>query len=173
MPAPGAVAEPAQEIGQLALGPGVHHVLGADLGLRVHPHVQWPLVSVAETPVALVELTGADPEVEEHPAHLVDAQVGHHLGQLVEAGLAHRDTVTERRQPGRRRRHGVGVAVDADEGQVGVGLEHGGGVATVAQGGVDVDPGRHLAEEVDHAVDQHRVVDGGRDLAGHRPCSVR
>ncbi len=124
--------------------------------------------------MGLVDLPGADAEVEQHAADLGHAEVLDHLAELVEAGLADADPVTERRQAGRRGRDGVGVPVDADQREGGVGVEDGGGVAPVAQGGVHVDPRRGRGEHLHDALDHDGVVDGG-EVSGrrHRPRSVR
>ena len=61
-----------------SLGPGVHDVLGRDPASAgsspVHAHVERAVVAVAEAPVGLVDLRGADAEVEEHAADLGRAE---------------------------------------------------------------------------------------------------
>ena len=70
----------------------------------------------------------------------------------------------ERREPCGGGGQGLGVPVQAEDGQVGVGVEERGGVASPADGGVDDDAGRHRGEQRRHLFDHYRLV---VELLGH------
>ena len=107
----------------------------------VHPHVQRGVDGVAEAAVGPVELQRGDAEVEQHALHLGDAEPVEDVGQLVEDGGDEGDAVgvAGGLDPPGGLGARVGVAVEADQPEAGVGVEHRERVAGQAEGGVDED----------------------------------
>ena len=107
----------------------------------VHPHVQRRVGGVAEAAVGAVELQRGDPEVEQHALDLGDAEPVEDLGQFVEDGRDEGGAVGEAGglDPAGRLGAGVGVAVEADQPEAGVGVEQGQGVTGQSERGVDQD----------------------------------
>ena len=128
----------AQDSRQLVHRVGVEHVgRGQSLGV-IHPHVQWGVLRVGESPLAYVELHRGHPEVEEHGVDLRAAEIDEHFRDLVIDGVHERDPVTESGQPLPRQTKRIRVAVDADELSVWAGSQYGFAVATQSEGGIDV-----------------------------------
>jgi hypothetical protein len=127
--------------GQVAAGVGVHDVGRGAGAAGVHPHVQRGVGGVAEAAGRPVQLQRGDAEVEQHPLHLRDAQVGQHVGELVEDGGHQGRPVAAAggREPGGGLGAGVGVAVQADQSQPRVGTQQGQRVTGQAEGAVDED----------------------------------
>ena len=114
---------------------------GGPRGVGVHPHVQRGVDGVAEAAVGAVELQRGDAEVEQHALHLGDAEPVEHVGEFVEDGgdEGHAVGVAGGLDAAGGLGPRVGVAVEADQPQAGVGVEHRQRVAGQAEGGVDED----------------------------------
>ena len=176
-----------QHAGEVLRRVGVDDVGGGARGGRVHPHVQRGVGGVAEAALGPVELQRGDAEVEQHALHLGDAEPVEDVGQLVEDGGHEGDPVAVAGglDPAGGLGAGVGVAVEADQPEAGVGVEHRQRVAGQAEGGVDEDGavgGAGGGEEFGDALEQdghvHRGPGAGRrgrSGAAHRrlPLEVR
>ena len=120
---------------------GVDDVGGGAPGARVHPHVQRGVGGVAEAAVGAVQLQRGDAEVEQDALHLVDAEAVEDVGQLVEDGGDQGGAVgvAGGLDPAGGLGAGVGVAVQADQPEAGVGVEQRQRVAGQPERGVDED----------------------------------
>ena len=166
------VAVGVQQAGQLRLGGAVDQVGGAHRPRGIHAHVERAGRPVAEAPLGPVELRGADAEVEQGAAGGGVAELAEHGPQLVESAVAQGRAVAEALQAFRGGVDRVGILVEPDERQVGMGVEQCLGVAPAAHGGVDHDPGRDGGEQLDHQVHQDGTVDEPVAL-GCRPAHWR
>jgi hypothetical protein len=129
-------------------------------------------VAEREAPLGSIELRGGHPEVEQDAGDRSGAGPLHRLGQLVEAAPVEPDPVTEGGEGGAGGVQRRGVAIEAQEGQAGVGLEHGAGVAAAAEGGVHEGAGRYRGQQRRDALDHHRGVVESALLVGHGVSSV-
>ena len=92
---------------------------------------------------------------------------GDHRGQLVGAGVVRLGPGPVGGQSGSRHGQGLRVPVDAEDPEILAGIEQGHRVAGAAEGGVDHGAGGHGVEELEHPVQQDRVVDEGTGV-GHQ-----
>ncbi len=121
---------------QLVLAGGVEDVGGRGPVARlVHPHVEWRVGAVTEAAVELIELQAGDAEVEQHRVR----GAGQDVGDLGVDGVHAFEAVTEAGEAFTGQTQGLGVTVDPDGAGLAEALEHGLGVATHAEGGVDVE----------------------------------
>jgi hypothetical protein len=151
---------------ELDHGVRVDHIGRSSSRRRVHPHVQERVAGVSEAAIVGVELERGDPEVEQHPVDAVDPEVVEDLGEGVIDGVDDRDPVAVRSQPMIGPSQRLGVAVDADQPDVGMAGQQCGGVAAEAEGRVD-DNGRRNPSDRIEQLENPLKHDG--DVPRHRP----
>ena len=127
------LAVAAQYPDQIPRGISVDHLFRGDAGGRVHPHVQWRVLRVRETPVDLVELHGRYPEVEQHTVHSVQFKSTEHSGQFVVHRVHEVSSIGVRRKAFGAASQGPRVAVQPDQQQIRMGREHRLGMSTQAE----------------------------------------
>ena len=168
-----------QHAGQLVLGVAVDDVGRGERLPHVHPHVERPVRPVAEAALGSIELWGADSQIEQRTADVptcprLMSKLLQRRRDLVERAPAEDHPVREAGQRSRRRVDGLAIAVEADQPQVGPGLEERPCVAACADGRIDHHARRHRPHDLDDLVDHHRPVEErlahpqppGRDTVG-------
>src|SRR5258707_6229474 len=75
----------------------------------------WLLALEGEPAARLVELVGREPEVEEHRGGPLDAGADGERAEVAEAAVTEHHPRPEAREPLRRAREGLGIAVDAEQ----------------------------------------------------------
>ena len=164
-----------EELDERVLVGGVDHVGSGAPDRRVHAHVEGGVPAVGEAPLGHVELGRADAEVEERPGEspLVlrgtpfVLHLSHHRGQGIEARPADHRPVPEHRQLAGGGGHGDGVTVESQQGDARIGLEQRPGVAGTAERGVEDEPRRDGAQQVDDLGGHDGIV--GKGLAHPQP----
>ena len=96
------------------------------------------------------------------------------FGEVVEATVLDGGAITEPRQRGAGRVHGIGIAVEAEEPDLRCGIEERRGVAAATDGRVDDQPRRDDREELDHTVPEDWFVSERRHriVTTHSPRSL-
>src|SRR3712207_5011255 len=88
-PAARLLAEPPDEVGQLALRKAIDEITRGDALLRVEAHVERSLVTKREPPLGLVELRRRQTEIEQNPIQRRDPMLSGNCSQFREV-CAHR-----------------------------------------------------------------------------------
>jgi hypothetical protein len=136
---------------------------------RVHAHVERRVTPVRKTAFGHIELRRADTEVKEDTGQATLVSRGaqlvleavHDVAERVEPGPADDGTGAEDSQLAGGRGHGDRIAVDAEERDSGVSLEEATSVTGTAQGGIEYQTGRHLAEEIGDLGRHYRLMGEG------------
>ncbi len=152
----GELAVVREHLGQLLLRVGLEDLRGRGLHPLVHPHVQRPLVHVAEPALWGIQLEGGDAEVDEDAADLLEGNV--EIGQVLEIGLEERDPLGVGSESFPGDLEGLPVAVQADQAGPGILFEEDQGVTGQPQGAVDVGPLPPGVKEFDDFGGQDRAV---------------
>jgi hypothetical protein len=149
------LAQIADGADQFLVAGGLQPLRGGQIVARVHAHVGPGIEPEGKAAVALVELEGGDPEVEQDA---VEAGVGQR-GQVAEVQVD--ETEGLRKADGRVGGALGGRRIAVQCGDAGAGIEHQPGVAAPAEGAVeDVHP-LVRCEELEHLVQHDGKVPGG------------
>jgi hypothetical protein len=150
----------------------VHHVRSCLPAAGVHPHIQRSVKGVGEAAFTLIELEGGNAEVHQDPVHLGNAEVSQDVFDFVIDGVDKVGARFKGRQPFTSQGKGFFITVDADQVQVGEALQHGLGVATHAERGINGHGGFTAAsgrfesgrQQIDAPVPKDRHMAFGRGL---------
>ena len=146
----------ANELGLVVV---VDHVGGRQRLGGVHPHVERRVGPVREAALGPVQLWAAHTQVEQH-SHDVPLALGFcDLGQVLEAAVHDPGPFAEASECLLCRPHRHRIPVDAEEPEVGTGVEQEPGMPTAAGSGVDDRAGRNGQEQVDHFPAHDRTMD--------------
>ena len=75
------------DAGELRDARGVYEVFGGTLRVRVHSHVEGPVVSEAEPSLGVVEVEGRNPEIREYDIEGLSRQALAQMGKIPEVCL--------------------------------------------------------------------------------------
>ena len=139
-----------------------HDVGGGAPARRVHAHVERRVLRVGEPALGAVELQRRHAEVEEHPLHFAESLGPHGARDAVVDRVHEPGPVAVLREALAGDAERVGVAIEADDGEIREALEEGGRVPAHAERGVDEHGAVGLdggCQELERALEHHRGVD--------------
>ena len=156
----------AEDRGQRALFGVIDDVGCGYIAGGIHPHVERAVEAVAEAPFGPVELGGTDSEVEQAGGDPRLPDLVQHITERVEPAMPQGDPVAEAGEALRGGSQRVGVAVQADQAQMGSVLQESFGMAAPSDGAVDHDAGGRLGQYLHNLPAHDRQVEGARAASG-------
>ncbi len=103
-----------QNSGNLLFRPGVHQIIGGQITVRIHPHVQGRIPVIAKSPFLLVQLGRRDPQIKQKSVRLINLKLVQNFCQAAEVAPDQTDPTTSPVQALLGCLQGIGILIDAD-----------------------------------------------------------